>query len=743
MLAVDFVNRLALRRRENCPLLALILIAMLSVYSSAAVISGTIRSLENNAPIVEANLGVEQSTLTARSDHSGRFSIVLPGSGEYRLRITHVSFEKMILDIIAGDRDTTINILLTPRTYISDEIVVTGTRTPYLLKDVPVTTEVIRTEDAIRTGATTVDQALKTAVGVNVDNNLSGAGVSLRGIDPTRVLVLVDGEKIVGRVRGAIDLSQISLANVEKIEVVKGVGSTLYGTDAIGGVVNIITRKPTSQLRLHSAAEYGSFKTYAQTAELEASPKDWGLQFGARFDRTDGFDLTDSDVETIGMERIKRFNLDGKIARQLSRPLRLTLNGYFYTENKLWIEADTAEGQRTYDDEENNYRYSGAAKLQYQPSPRTLIDFDAYGTYYDHLWTKDFIAWVVPKPFATQAERVDAVRTEDLLGEISTVATHSYSAGHVITMGGDVGYQSLTSEEVPDGKKSITSGDIYAQYEWKPLANLTTLPGIRLEEHSTYGDHINASVNVMYNPHPRFRIRAFHGGGFRAPSIKEIYFDFDHSAAGYRVGGGGEGLRPEKSLNSSLTLEYSYKGSGLHRITYFYNDIKDLIDFDLIDGEDPAYPLGIYEYTNVFRAYTKGIEWQSELKFNDHASASLSYTWLVAKNLDDGSWLLNRPEHSAKLLISYRIRALNATITAWGSYYSRKLWEPRNARNDFDAGVWAPSQHDINLSVVKSIGKQVELYARAENITDDVEVVYRYWPGRRLTAGLRWAFDRD
>lgn len=705
---------------------ALVILA-LARPADAMRIAGAVLDGSDSAPVVEANLLITPLALNSRTDRQGRFSFNIPTPGDYRVQVSHISFETRFVDLHVDSADVVLEIRLTPRTYISDEIVVTGTRTPYLLKDVPVTTEVIRSADAIETGATTVDQALKSAVGVNVDNNFSGAGASLRGVDPTRVLVLIDGEKMVGRVRGAIDLAQISLANVEKIEVVKGVGSTLYGSDAIGGVVNIITRKPAARMRLYTSSEYGSFKTFAQNLELDSRRGPWGLQLASRFDRTDGFDLDKSTPHTNGLERIRRFNLDGKIGRRLNRAWEVTLNGNFYSENKRWIESEFIDPVTfTFNDDENNYRYSGGLKANFQPRPATLVDFNLFGTYYDHLWEK----------FTGAGVSSDRSRTEDVLTEASLSASHSYSDGHVITMGGDYVYQSLTSEEIEGGERAVKSGDLYAQYEWKPLHNLVFLPGVRLEEHSSYGEHVNASFNLMYNPHERVRLRGFYGGGFRAPSIKELYFRFDHSAAGYIVTGGGDNLHPEKSRNASLTLEYSYAGIGLHRATFFYNDIDDLIEFDLT-GFSPTYWRGIYEYKNVFKAYTRGIEWQSEIRVNRRFDLSLSYTWLVAKNRDNGHWLLNRPEHSLKLHGSLHFDEAGLIITAWGNWYSGKLWVPLGAQNDFDSEIWAPTRREINLSVSQRLWRNLDIFARGENLTDDVKVDYGYWPGRSFYAGLR------
>lgn len=697
---------------------------------AAASLLGTIHDSQTGSPIADANLRLDPPETILVSGADGSFLFRKVPAGHFRLFVTHVAYEPYAVDVTVGSTNVDLEIKLTPRTYYSDEIVVTGTRTPYLLKDVPVTTEVIRTEEARQTGAITVDEALESAVGINVDDNMSGVGVTLRGLDPTRVLVLVDSERIVGRVRGAIDLSQISLDNVEKIEVVKGVGSTLYGSDAIGGVVNIITRKPEQGLRLLSSSDYGSFNSYSQLAELQASVQDWKFQLGGRFDRTDGFDLIKETPHTNGLERSKRFNLDGKIERRLSPAWELALSGGFFTERKDWLESEELLGKTwVYDDEESNYRYSGRTKLFFTPNPGTQVDANFYVIYYDHLWEKFY-----------RNKLDDDSRTEDFYSEASVVATHSYAPGHVVTMGGDWNVQWLESEEIRDRRQEVQSGDVYLQYEWKPLDKLTLLPGMRLEQHSAYGTQLNASINAMYNPHPRLRLRAFHGGGFRAPSIKELYFRFDHSAAGYLVEGGGEDLKPETSRNSTITLEYSYEGIGLHRLTYFYNHLDNLIEFDLVGFSD-TYWRGMYRYQNVFKAYTRGLEWESQVRLNHSFRFSLSYTWLIAKDRQTGHWLLNRPEHGLKMRFTFNSDELGLSATAWGSWYSGKLWTPLGAQNDFDSEIWAPTRREVNLSVTKDLFECLQVIGRAENITNDVEPEFGYWPGRAFYIGLRYLSD--
>lgn len=729
---VDRKIQQLLRDRYTLPLVLVLLLgfAAISGQAAAAEIRGTIISADSGDPVVGANIQVPRLSLHTSSDLQGWFRLDVGDHAGVRLQISHVAFESEIIDVDLTAPVTEVTLKLADKVFISSGMVVTATRTPLLLKDVPVTTDVVTVAEVGAVGATTVDEALELMTGIDVGQNLSGVGVSLRGIDPTRVLVLVDGERIVGRVDGAIDLSQISLESVDRIEVVKGVGSTLYGSEAIGGVVNIITKQPQHARRLLSLSDFGSFTSFTQTVEGEVRLGGWGLILGNQFDRTDGFDLIPETPHTNGQERIKKYNFNAKATRQLGNGLSTVLKGSFFAEGKDWIESEyIAPRTYAYDDTEDNYRYSGSGKLLYSPNAVTHLDFNLYGSYYDHTWKKYF-----------DTQLLDKSRTEDMLLEASATAWHEYNPDHIITAGGDITMQSLTSDAIEGERQEITGGDLYLEYQWKPSDVLSILPGARFESHSTFGDHLTGSINIMVTPHRRLRFRSSYAAGFRAPSIKELYFRFDHSAAGYLVEGGGEGLKPETSRNFSATVEYNYGGIGQHRLTYFYNHLDNLIEFDWI-GESETYWRGIYRYSNVFRAYTRGIEWQSVVKPTKNLRTQISYTWLTAKNLESGYWLLNRPEHSLTLRQSVLLPQQGLELTAWASYYSKKLWTPLGAQNDFDSEVWAPERHEINLAVSKRLWDYFQVFARAENITDVSDAEYGYWPGRSFHIGLKILTD--
>jgi outer membrane receptor for ferrienterochelin and colicins len=301
----------------------------------------------------------------------------------------------------------------------------------------------------------------------------------------------------------------------------------------------------------------------------------------------------------------------------------------------------------------------------------------------------------------------------------------------------------LKSAQLAVGDKRIYHGDMYTQIELQWGKSFTFLPGIRWENHQTYGNHYNPSLNAMWNPVDLFTLRGSIGKGFRAPSIKELYFEFDHRAAGYIVYGGGDRLDPETSLNYSLTAEINYKRKAMHRISYFRNELKNLIDFVPSDSVDPNYPLGIYFYDNILEARTEGLEWETEIRVVDSWGLSFSYTYLIPKNLSEQVDLINRPRNTIKFSTTYDIKRWNAGVNFWGSWHSRKLWTLRVDTPDRVSDLYAPSRMVLSASISKKVKGNLDLLAKVDNITDNVNANYFYWPARNYSISLSYKIGRS
>jgi outer membrane receptor for ferrienterochelin and colicin len=231
---------------------------------------------------------------------------------------------------------------------------------------------------------------------------------------------------------------------------------------------------------------------------------------------------------------------------------------------------------------------------------------------------------------------------------------------------------------------------------------------------------------------------------------------FDHTAAGYIVYGGNVDLPPnlqlddfrelkqENSINSSISAELSYGAIGMHRITYFYNHLDDLIEFVLINFT-PTYDRGVYVYQNIERALTQGIEWESRVRVTKAVDLSFSYNYLYSRDLVAQRELVNRPAHSAKFTLSVLHQGTGIGASFWGDYHSRKLWIPRTntGGNEGAPDEYAPSRTRLNLNLFKRFPGGPEVFVRFENLGGETNYRYGYWPGFEVFAGFRYEISLD
>jgi len=736
--------------------MTVLLAVLLSGHLSAANLTGRVSDSETGTVIRDVNIRILETGQVTSTSKKGTYEFKRLAEGVYHLIATHVNYETSDTITVAVPGGSAPDISIDPRPWVLNEVVVTGTRSPHLLKNVPVQTEVITSRDFQRTGATTVDEALASSIGLTINENLSGQGATIRGIEGDRVLVLVDGERAVGRVRGSIDLSQISLSNVEKIEVIKGSGSMLYGSDAMGGVINIITKKPKYRsLSSNLYADFGTHTSYNPGLELEYGNDDVALNFGARLFSTGGFDLDKSTRHTNGQEEIDRWNFNSKVRMGLSDRWSLTSSGRIMRENRKWVVEESiplnSRGDtltKAWDDDEINQRYEASVRADYLSGDSYHMYLRLFGTYYNHTWNK----------FDTAGIWVDTSETKDVFWELSYDANYLMGETHQITFGLNYNYMDLESTELVSDARADQAGAAYLQYEYG-FNGIVILPGVRYEYHNSFGSHLNPSFNMMYRLVESLRLRGFVGYGFRAPSIKQQYFVFDHTAAGYIVYGGNVSvengqellaLKEETSINSSISAEFSYGTVGLHRLTYFYNHLDDLIDFgDAIDFL-PPYWRGRYVYRNIETAVTQGIEWESQLRLSPAVRLSLSYNYLYTRILasDDpteiGGKLVNRPDHTFKFVAQSYYKKMGIGATFWGSYQSRRLWKARsNTGGNEGPPVYAPHRTLLNLNLFKRFSSNTETFLRFENLLNETDVTYGYWPGFQLFAGVKYGLSLE
>jgi outer membrane receptor for ferrienterochelin and colicins len=544
-----------------------------------------------------------------------------------------------------------------------------------------VTTGVVTRDEAARRVATNVGEALAGEPGLQVNPAAYGylgnpAGVQIQGLDAERVLILRDGERVIGDAGGVIDLASFSLSGVDRIEYVAGPTSSLYGTGALGGVVNIISgpppvEGPSASLRLQGQSQ-PAFSVAGTAAHRGGAA--WGSMDASY--RANGGVRWLPDRPDYAIAPAQRLALGVKLGREGQR-LDSLVSGSWTREHTEGLTTTEVPGLGRYSialpettdrislSNVERLRWPGGSQLQSSlgvqwfagNSARDRQDspLDERRTRVQSLLSGELVATLADGPrtwvFGVHGER-EAFE--------QALVTISAEQGEL---------QTTELAEVPPVR--MMTGALFAQLAWKLVPELVVVPGLRAEYHSRFGPVLAPRLAAAWFPTDRVRVRASVGTGFRAPSAKEFGFFFDHSSLGYRVLGNSE-LKPETSIGSNLELalratrDIDLKASG------FVNVVRNLISTEF----QSQAPNGVddHVYTNVGRAQTAGFHASISWSLGALFRSQLAYDFLFSRNEDDGRPLPSRPPHTClaavffrplpQLEFTYRQRLVSAAFVA-------------------------------------------------------------------------------
>jgi len=582
-----------------------------------------------------------------------------------------------------------------------DEVVVTGSRSERLVDESPVAVEVIDRETIVRSGARNLAEVLEEQPGIDVSRSVFGEGVSFQGLDPEYVLILVDGERTIGRSNGVLDLSRFQAEDIDRIEIVKGASSALYGSDALGGVINIITRRGAEGIRGQARITYSN---YCRSTNLELNPntldalrdrsvvfndvtalrdpnvsrncnergfgldvtgrvsgggKTWGTRVSGGYHQGDAFDLLQTDINTQGGD-FRTFNIAQRTHWEPTRNIELNARASFTQQRQDGLTSGTLGGVFRESDQRNLARI-----LQASLSPKIKFGEDGSagmltirGAYsrYDDLFQRD----------ARASSDDDEDRNVEDLGELSAQYELVVADRHFWSIGFDGFYQAVDADRIAAQSTSIgdfeAEGDStrdrfwiapYTQFEWTVFDEddqlLIIVPGARVDIDSEFGAQLSPKITVRYDPIQDLALRASYGMGFRAPTFREMWLRFDNPGVGYQVIGNPD-LDPESSHNVNVSADYKPTSWLTLSSQFFYNELTNLIDFfNPVDPSNPImgsdFPLGSFIYTNVGSARTMGVENVVRMRFWSRWLIEFGYMYLDTLNRDADLPLAGRAPH--------------------------------------------------------------------------------------------------
>lgn len=527
--------------------------------------------------------------------------------------------------------------------------------------------------------------------------------LSLRGASGDQLLVLVDGVRVADPAApaGGFDFGNLLTGTVNKLDILRGSNSTIWGSDAVGGVVDVSTRRTSGA---QAAVEYGSRGTLFANAATGVEGDRYFASLTGGWLRTGGFSAAAGGTErdpfrqgslggTVFFDATDQIEVfaTGRYARG-----QLDIDGFSFT--PPFLPVDTSERQVT-------RQYSGAVGAAYYGTDLTLRGF----------WS---LADTARENFASPAATQPDFASDGHSERLSLRGEYRLIGGLAVAFGAEREWTDYRTTFARRAETAITGA--YAQLGWV-LGGLAVHAGARIDAHERFGSEWSLGGDVSYVVAPDWRVKASVGEGFKAPTLFQLFSDF-----------GNEALQPERSTSFDIGVERGSRGGPLHlALTAFRRNSESLIDFAFTDGR----PNG--GYFNVGRARAQGMELELGTRLSERLSAGAVYALIDTQDrtagvAGQGNELPRRPRHAGTVYADWRTPVAGLSIGA----------DLRLVGDSFDdrANLRPIDGHAVaDLRASLPVGERLELFGRVENLFDaQYQTVLGYaQPGRGVFAGVR------
>ena len=688
----------------------------------------------------------------AITNTSGQAELKLPSKGICYYKVTYIGYVP-VTGKIGGTQDEKV-IYMKEDDLGINEVVVTGSRTARPIKMSPVTTQVLGGKALVDAGYSNLQQALQQETpGLNIQKVGFGNEISMQGLDARHVLFLMDGERMTGDMAGNLDYERFNLHAIDRVEIVKGASSTLYGSRAAGAVINLITKKTDKPLSIDAGIRYGQMN---ERNYKHPQPKDFLYMFEQNADRP---------------------NLQSWVSAGFKAGKFTSQTDVWYSESDAFYMYQAENDKKVYTKEANPFlphdiivvsnavrppmgiegkeHITVSQKLYYNPNPNLSVL--VYGSSffmntYDLIQDMTFsqardwaagtkVTYHVKDWFSVTGslhadfydrfkrhERIDK-RQKDYESSIyqpRLTVTSNYFNGHSLILGMEHTSDELTSDRFSGNAnhdlktRALKETEYFLQDEWTINPRWMISVGIRTNFSKAFGFMGMPKVAAKYSPDKHWSLRANYSMGYRSPSIKELFFNWDH--LGMFMIRGNENMRPEKNNYFSLGAEYSNDRlfvSGTAYGNYFR---------DKIEGVWRIYDMQYnFEYTNLSQQRLLGLEVLARWSVLDCLTLNGTYSFVdVSKN--KGIQVNTTSPHAATASMDYKYMKKNYRLNAV-----------------FSASYMGGKKFDVQDRVfVKEENKSYDAYFRCDlpqYVLCNLSVSQTFWNKVKLTLGMDNLFN--
>lgn len=634
-----------------------------------------------------------------------------------------------------------------------DEVILTATRTYRQLSSLPLPAQIVKQRDIQAMGSMRLDQVLSEQTGlITVSEFIGGEGIQMQGLDAQYTLILIDGVPLIGRSAGTLDLSRVSVGNIKQIEIVKGASSSLYGSKALGGVINIITEKPTSDFNGNARYRFGSFNTHDSSLNSSFKNDKFSLSLFINRNSSDGYQfLNAADLNTV--DPFSNYTFNAKLGLPISKKTTLNVSGRYYIQNQIY--APTLDEKGEIDISEWNTHL----KTEHTFNDLWSGELEFYVTRYK---ADEYLNNVADNSFFSSSDYDEFLLRPEFRGAFKPNSKVTYTGGIGLN------YESLDRTDFST-KPEFTSPYIFLQYDANPNEKLNVIVGARFDGHNEYKSQLSPKVALRYTYNDKIALKGSVGYGFKAPDFRQLYFDYTNGFVGYTILGYNtvvtripeleeqgqisnivvpvseyEGqLKPESSVAYNFGFNLNLLSSLSFDLNLFRNNIRDLIDTRLIANKTNGQ--NVFSYYNVNDVFTQGLEFNTSWKPSNAFKVSVGYQLLFAKDKaavkafkngevfarlspnapafqlqgSDYFGLYNRSRHMGNIKLFYSNSPWNFNTNMRVNYRSKYGLFDTNSNNYLDRydefikgyAIW-------NWAINKTIYKNYEIGIGVDNIFD-------------------------
>ncbi|OIP01451.1 MAG: hypothetical protein AUJ97_07035 [Bacteroidetes bacterium CG2_30_32_10] len=757
-----------------------VLLSVITITSYAQSISGNISDIKSSKTIPGVNVLIK-SSIGATSDAQGNYKISNIKAGEYTLKVSCIGYEEIKKKVVAKENENiTLNFLLTPSTVMMNEVVISSTKTENLVKDVPQRVQLITAKQIETIPANTVDDLLAYSPMVNISRPFgvlsSKSTVTMRGLsgkEQSRTLVLVDGIPVNKSDGGTVNWNLYDVDNVERIEVIKGPGSSLYGGNAMGGVINIISKKPIEKFAGSASIEGGTYNTFGGHLNMNGkqtltNKNSFYWRLSGQYLQSDGYITQDS---------INRTPYTVKSTSQIYGTVLKT--GYDFGKNNIELNAsyfvdNMGTGEKVYQEDGNFTEHDTYQLMAKYKGERNKTKWNISGYYLleNYIKVNEYLKDNLYTLYDVASARTD-------LGFLSTV-TRNFGKYNTITSGIDIKYGSVdasdiyyTSTDQVDNAGKMNTYALFVQDEINLTTKFKIVGGLRYDYAKFYDGLFNienpssAMSNMSIYNQPQmenktwsalspkiatqykisndFRTYVSYSKGFR-PSVLDDLCRSGRVKGGFKVAN--PALEPEYIDNYELGSDITLFKKLFVALTGYYSLGKDFMYY-VSTGEkiDLGGEKDVFVRENISKVEIYGVEAEANYEITPKLTIFGNYAYThsqikdhIVKNPSIDSnltkkYLTDVPTNMAVAGFSWKNRIVNMSVFC---RYTGEMWI--NDLNSYDDKYFMaykyPSYYTVDAKLSKEIGKLM-LGISIQNITDQ-----KYWDSKKAVCPGRFVMGK-